>query len=311
LKGQVAVVKRRIGISVIIPTLTAGPQFAGLIESLRTQTLRPDEVLVVDSESIDGTANLAASLGCIVHVVLRRRFDHGGSRNLGAEKASGGILVFLTQDALPNTPEFLSRLTAPIREGRAAAAYARQIPSADATPSEAFARLYNYPPQSSVRHISKIDQRTLRTFFFSNAASAVSRAAFDSVGGFPAPVPTNEDMLLCARLLDAGQKIEYVADAEVIHSHNFSLAQVFWRYLRIGVVVEEYRETLRTSGNSSDGFDFVRQQLAHLWRSGHSMQVPRALAEAITKAFAYRCGRAFRAQGSIRTTQTIRSVVRS
>jgi len=297
-------------ISVVIPTLNAGPHLRGLVDSLARPAERI-EVIVIDSESSDGTADLAASLGCSVYRIPRRRFDHGGSRNLGAEKASGDILVFLTQDALPSSPEFLSRLTAPIRDGRAAAAYARQIPSADAKPPEAFARLYNYPPQSSVRHISNIERRTLRTFFFSNAASAVSRVCFNSVGGFPAPVPTNEDMLLCARLLDAGHRIAYVADAEVIHSHNFSLAQVFRRYLRMGAVVEEYRDMLRSTGNSADGLDFVCQQIAYLWRLGRGELIPRAVAEACIKAVAFQYGRAFRPRIRIRAPQAVRSLARN
>ena len=277
-------------ISIIIPALNAANRIRQLVERLLAQSEKAIEMIVVDSASNDGTAEVAASLGCSVHQIARRRFDHGGNRNFGAHKASGDILVFLTQDALPVSPDFLERLTAPIREDRAAAAYARQIPAAGATPAETFARLYNYPPASSVRHASQLGRRTLRSYFFSNVASAVSRVAFESVGRFPAPVPSNEDMLLCARLLDAGHRVAYVAEAEVIHSHSLTLPETFRRYFRTGLAVREYRDTLGAVRGSGDGIDFVSRQIAYLWRLGRPYLIPRALTEAGVKALAYYCG---------------------
>jgi rhamnosyltransferase len=277
-------------ISIIIPTLNAAGRIRQLVEHLLAQSEKAAEIIVVDSASEDGTAEVAASLGCSVHQIDRRRFDHGGNRNFGADKASGGILVFLTQDALPASPEFLERLTAPIREGRVAGAYARQIPAAGATPLETFARLYNYPPVSSVRHLSHLGRRTLRSFFFSNVASAVSRAVFESVGRFPTPVPSNEDMLLCARLLDAGHRVAYVAEAEVFHSHSLTFPETFRRYFRTGLAVREYRDTLGSVSGSGDGVDFVSRQIAYLWRLGRPHLIPRALTEAGVKALAYYCG---------------------
>jgi rhamnosyltransferase len=289
-------------ISVIIPTLNGVSRIPNLIGSLARQTVKNIEVIVIDSESEDGTARVAAGLGCAVYTIARRRFDHGGARNLGVEKASGDTLVVLTQDVLPISPEFLERLTRPVDGRLTAASYARQIPADGATPTEAFARLYNYPAESSLRHISRVERRTLRTFFFSNAASAVSRVCFEKVGRFPAPVSTNEDMLLCARLLDAGYQIAYVAEAKVIHSHELSLRQLFRRYLRIGVVLGEHRETVRSERDSGEGLDFVRREVAHLRSIGRCELIPSAFGEAAVKALGYHCGHAL---------QRARTIIRS
>jgi glycosyltransferase involved in cell wall biosynthesis len=255
--------------------------------------LKPVEVLVIDSDSEDGTAQLAANLGCCVYSIPRREFDHGGTRNYGVSRASGDILVFLTQDALPKNPEFLQRLTAPIRDGRAAAAYARQIAAPDANPREVFTRLYNYPPESCLRHITTIQHRTLRSFFFSNAASAFSRASFDSVGQFPAPVPAYEDLILCARLLNAGHYVAYVADAEVVHSHRLTLRETYRRYAGAGLIAKDHHNTLRCASSSGDGFTFTRQQVRYLLRVGRPELIPAAIAEAGVKAFAYCFGSMF------------------
>jgi rhamnosyltransferase len=277
-------------ISVIIPALNGAHCLPVLLDSLLRQTIQPVEVIVIDSESEDGTAQVAASLGCRVYSTARRDFDHGGVRNFGAQKAVGDLLVFLTQDALPVSPDFLEKLIAPIDGRLTAASYARQVPACGARPTEAFLRLYNYPPESSVRRISHVERRTLKTFFFSNAASAVSRSCFETVGRFPAPIRTNEDMILCARLLDAGYQIAYVAEAEVVHSHHFSILESFRRYFRMGTVTRQYRETFRSVRNSGDGYDFVRQQIAHLRRIGRYEFIPLAIVEAGVKALAYHCG---------------------
>jgi rhamnosyltransferase len=296
-------------ISIIIPTLNGAHHLPDLVNSLGRQTMKDVEVIVVDSESDDGTAEIAASLGCIVQRIARGEFDHGGTRNLGVEMSSGEILVFLTQDALPLSEEFLARLIAPIDGRITAAAYARQIPAPEATPKEAFARLYNYPPESCMRHISHLEHRTLKTFFFSNAASAIRRDCFEKVGRFPSPVATNEDMLLCARLMDAGYQIAYVAEAEVIHSHEFSLTEVFRRYFRIGTVVGEHQATLRVEHHAAGGLEFVRRQIAHLYRIGHPELIPGAVVEAGVKALAFSCGHTWRSRS--RTTGTQHTTARS
>jgi rhamnosyltransferase len=154
--------------------------------------------------------------------IRRADFDHARTRNLIAAKATGDTLVFFTQDVAPVSGAFLETLTQPVRSGIAAAAYARQIPAEDATLLEAFARSFNYPSEPSLRHISRVSRRTLKTFFFSNAASAVSRSCFESVGGFPEPAVTNEDMLLCARLLDACRNCSNVITAWALSCANIS-----------------------------------------------------------------------------------------
>jgi rhamnosyltransferase len=296
-------------VSVIVPTLNAGSTFAELIHRLKRQTVSISDIQIVDSDSHDGTAETAGRLGCKVTVIPRKGFDHGGTRNLGVEMSSGEILVFLTQDALPLSEEFLARLIAPIDGRITAAAYARQIPAPEATPKEAFARLYNYPPESCMRHISHLEHRTLKTFFFSNAASAIRRDCFEKVGRFPSPVATNEDMLLCARLMDAGYQIAYVAEAEVIHSHEFSLTEVFRRYFRIGTVVGEHQATLRVEHHAAGGLEFVRRQIAHLYRIGHPELIPGAVVEAGVKALAFSCGHTWRSRS--RTTGTQHTTARS
>ena len=69
--------------SVIIPTLNAGDCIKKLLKSLQSQTILPDEIIVVDSQSEDDTVVAAASVpGVRVISIERASFDHGGQRTL-------------------------------------------------------------------------------------------------------------------------------------------------------------------------------------------------------------------------------------
>ncbi len=269
-------------VSVIIPTLDAAPFAESLLAALREQTLSPTELIVLDSESSDGTPARFARAGARVESVAREAFHHAGVRNRGATLASGNVLVFLTQDARPDHPEFLERLVAPLAAGKAAAAFARQRPRAGATPLERYARETNYPPQDRLVSPDDAARLGVRAFFFSNSASAVRRDAWEALGGFPAHTIMNEDMLFAERLLRAGGRVAYVADAVAEHSHDYTLPQTFRRYFDIGVVFAQAGELGRTS-LSGEGIRYVGDLLSFLRVHKLYSWIPRALLESAAK----------------------------
>ncbi|WP_256201267.1 glycosyltransferase family 2 protein [Thermoanaerobacter thermocopriae] len=110
-------------ISVIIPTLNCENVIGLLLEKLWNQTMKPLEVIVIDSESDDKTREVARKGGANVIKIKRKDFNHGGTRNLAAEHSAGDILVFLTQDALPRNEYFLENLIKPLEDPMIAASY--------------------------------------------------------------------------------------------------------------------------------------------------------------------------------------------
>lgn len=279
--------------AVIIPTLNAEHRIASLAQALAAQSL-PHTVTIIDSSSDDATAALAERAGWNVIVIPRPAFGHGKTRNQAARAASGDVLVFLSQDVLPEGPAFLETLIAPIRRDEAAASYARQVAGADATPTERFLRTYNYPPESGIRSAADIDRLGLQAFFFSDAAAAYRRTTFLDLGGFPEHTIQNEDMILCARLLRAGHNVAYVADATVTHTHHYSLDQQFRRYFDTGVAIRDAQNDLQVDASTAEGGRFVRRQIAWLRRMGFSAWIPYALTESTAKFLAYQLGKRHR-----------------
>lgn len=87
-------------ISVVIPAYNREKYLGEAIESVLGQTLPPDEIIVVDDGSTDGTAAIARSFGGIVRCLTRVNGGVGPARNDGVAASSGEILTFLDSDDL-------------------------------------------------------------------------------------------------------------------------------------------------------------------------------------------------------------------
>jgi rhamnosyltransferase len=95
---------------------------------------------------------------------------------------------------------------------------------------------------------------------------------------------------VAGKLLLAGWKTAYVAEAQVYHSHAFTIAEEFRRYFDIGVYhkqVSWLREEF--GGPGGEGKRFVLSELTFL-ASHHLYLVPQALIRSAAKAIGYSLG---------------------
>ena len=95
-------------ISVVIPTYNRSALACRAVESVLSQTLAPDEVIVVDDGSTDGTdAVLADRFGNRIVYVRQENGGVSAARNTGIERAGGDLVAFLDSDDvwMPNKLE--------------------------------------------------------------------------------------------------------------------------------------------------------------------------------------------------------------
>lgn len=282
-------------VSVIIPTLNAGSALHTLLDKLQDQTVKPHEIIIIDSESVDGTPQLAQQAGARVITVCRSEFDHGGTRNLAAAAAEGSILLFMTQDAEPMNEHMIHELIEPLRtKDKVVYAYARQCARPDADVLEQLAREHNYPEQSQVKSFEHVSQMGLKTFFCSNVCSAIRTETFEAMGRFQAPVIFNEDLFMSARCILSGFKVAYCAEALVYHSHQYSLMQQLRRYFDNGVSMSCNSWIMPYSAVGKAGSSLVKQQLKALLDSRRWLHIPYLVLEAGAKLVGYKLGIHFR-----------------
>lgn len=260
--------KKEPVISLIIPTLNAGSQLKTLLEGLSSQTLKPNEVLIVDSESNDETAVIAENFGAKVLPIQRAFFDHGGTRDYALRQSSGDIIIFMTQDACPADENAIASLVAPFDNPLVAAVSGRQIARIDAKESEKLVREYNYPPVSRIWGEDAIGKYGVKAFMISDVFAAYRREAYLDAGGFDHPIMTNEDMLMAQKLLARKWLIAYAAEARVIHSHQFTFRQQFERNKVIGQTMKRYEERFCHVQEIGEGVSLAKTVVVNLLKKG-------------------------------------------
>jgi rhamnosyltransferase len=250
-----------MGVSVVIPTKNGERYIKDLLESLRAQTAKP-EIVVIDSSSRDKTPEIAKRYADVFVSIREEEFNHGLTRNLGVEISKGDIVVFFSQDALPENDKTLEVLIKPIEEGKVVLSYARHIPPPGTKPPEVFFRLFSYPPKSEIRSAEDIPKYGLKTFSNSNVCSAYLKSALLEIGGFRRVI-LSEDLLACAMLVLRGYKVMYNAEAKVFHAHDYPPFKLFQRYFSIGVFYAENR-WLKKYGGRGDTLRFILEQMEYL-----------------------------------------------
>jgi rhamnosyltransferase len=281
-----------VNVAVIIPTLNAAARLPKMMAAIGVQTLKPSEVLVVDSNSRDGTAAVADRLGARVLSLGGAKFNHGTTRQWALEQTTAEIVIFLTDDAFPESRfSFGNICTALMQVPDAGMAYGRQLPSPNATLFARHHRNFNYPDTSSVNRKDSVPKLGMKTFFASNSFAAYKRSSLLAIGGFPSNAIFGEDAFVAARMILAGQAVVYAGNATVLHSHNYTLSQEFRRYFDVGVFHARNSWLKKNFGGpSGEGIRFVKSEIAFLCDNGGAHLMPQAVLATLMKYIGYRTG---------------------
>jgi rhamnosyltransferase len=276
--------------SLVLLTKNGGPVFAETLRVLAAQQgIERAEVVLIDSGSTDGTPERAAEVfpEARIHRIPPAEFGHGRTRNLGARLATAPLLVYLVQDATPVGADFLERLTAPLADPTVAAAYGRQIARPEADPVERFYLEAVYPDRPESRAWNG-GRMTIRTMFFSNVAAVLRRSVWERFP-FEEEILMSEDQQWAKAALRDGHRIVYEPAAAVLHSHHYTLEQVFRRNFDSGAsLVGVAEDTL----GEMIGYELahLRAGLRHFAAHRQLGQIPRFLAYEATRAAAFSTG---------------------
>ncbi|MBK7644124.1 MAG: glycosyltransferase [Planctomycetes bacterium] len=226
-------------VSVLMPTWQGIEFLERALRALAGQTCTlPWDFLAIDSGSTDGTWELLGRVQADFPVPFQRlqidglEFDHGDTRNELAARSQGDLLVYLTQDAIPSSSDWLERLVANFEVERVAAAYCRNVPRPDA---HLLTRIFSnqdpgYAPGRREQRIHDLAAYALMSahekrvlWNFNDVASALRRELWERCPF--ARTWFGEDVLLARALLEAGHTVVYDDEATVEHSHDYSPEQ--------------------------------------------------------------------------------------
>ncbi|WP_196603700.1 glycosyltransferase [Pectinatus haikarae] len=279
-------------ISIIIPTLNASKYIGELLNSLIRQTVLPSEIIIIDSSSEDDTEKICRNFALVKFISIERQaFDHGRTRAMAAEMAIGEYLLFITQDAIPANENYIESILQPfLEDDNVSMVTGRQCPRDDSRCSERLTRTYNYPGKSYLRTKKDISTYGIKTFFSSNVCAAYKKICYEAIGGFDYPLPSGEDIIIAAKFIYAGYSVVYKAEAQVIHSHNYTLWQQFTRNFDAGVYLALYGKYFKNVKLNLEGLKMVNYVLRELIREGQISEGIYYVCECIVKFMGNKLG---------------------
>lgn len=292
-------------IDVIIPIYRPGRELFILLDKLEGQSAPIHRILLMNTEKayfdelLEGTdgmgeAGFARKYPKVqVRHLEKREFDHGGTRHKAVALSDADVFVAMTQDAMPVDSFLVERLTGSLK-GKVAAAYARQLPGPDSSEFERVSRYFNYPKTSRVKTAEDLESLGIKTFFCSNVCAAYRRDIYDELGGFVRRAIFNEDMIYAAAAIQAGYGIAYAADAQVVHSHNYTNLQQLRRNFDLGVSQAEHPEVFGAASSESEGKKLVASTWSYLRRKNRLYRFPGFCVQCAFKYAGYLLGKHYR-----------------
>lgn len=237
-------------VSVVLPVRNGAPEVRACIEGILEQTVKPCEIIVIDSGSTDASVDIVREYPIVSLVQIRpEEFDHGETRNLGVRLATGPYILMTVQDARPASATWIADLLSGMTDDDVAGSCGSQVVphERDKNPVEW------YRPQSQPR-MQRFQFKKADDFLALPATERRRICAWDNVTALYRKealleVPFRrtrfgEDMLWARDAIAAGWALVYNPAARVFHYHNETedfafrraLASLYYRYISTGDV---------------------------------------------------------------------------
>lgn len=224
-------------LSVVIPCLNEAYRLPGLLNALAAQTRPPNEIILVDGGSSDGTPELTRQWAQR-HPALTVRLLHNPHRhiphalNLGITAAKGEVIVRLDGHALP-TSDYLEGCVRVLQETGAALVGGAWVvrPGAPGAVAEAIALAVSSPlgAGDALYRLPGAQAQAVDTVPF----GCFRRELWQRLGGYNESLLTNEDYEFATRVRRSGGRIWFDPrlQCEYFARSTFAeLARQYWRY---------------------------------------------------------------------------------
>jgi len=199
-------------VSVVIPTYNEKEVINLCLESIYKQTYKDLEIILVDDGSTDGT--LSGIKG--IKLLKQQHKGPGAARNLGVNKSSGAILVFVDAD-MTFEPDFIEKLVEPIISGKTKGTFSKDEYVSNWENVWARCWSINEGWEFKRRHPKNYPDKQ-------KVFRAILRSEFERVGGFDEKRGYDDDWSLSEKL---GYKAEVVNGAVFYHKNPDNLGEIY------------------------------------------------------------------------------------
>jgi glycosyltransferase involved in cell wall biosynthesis len=209
-----------MNVTLITTVLDAERDLPAFLDSVREQTVSPDEIVIADGGSSDGTLDLLHGEKGIT-VIQERGANIARGRNVAIAAATHDVLAVADGDCVLER-DWLAHLLVPIAEG-ADVAMGFTAPIADGFLQECLAAV-NFP----------IDAREVDPARFMPSARSVAfrRDAIEAAGGYPEWLPIGEDMWVNHRWRELRLDMRFAPEAVAHWRLRPTLRATWLQYFR-------------------------------------------------------------------------------
>jgi len=205
-------------VTVILRCKNSEGEIGTALKALFSQDFRDFELLVVDSGSTDGTLDIVSHWPHRLLRIAPEDYVPGPVLNRACGEAGGDLLVFQNSDCAPLHPGVLGRVVRAFDDPAVMAAFCRQVPRPEAWPWVRREYRLAFP-----------DAATPPSWLpYSLPFAAMRRAAWEQQP-FYQEAWGSEDTAWGYRARARGWTIRYLPDCPVMHSHNYTLRQLYGR----------------------------------------------------------------------------------
>jgi glycosyltransferase involved in cell wall biosynthesis len=212
-------------VALCLTVLNEADNLAALFASIAAQTRQPDEIVMVDGGSTDGTAGVVEAWrarGLPIRLIVERGANISAGRN-AAIRAAGAPVVAVTDAGVRLEAGWLAALVAPFEGPDPPDVVAGFFRSDPRTPFEAALGATTLPDATEIRP---------EQFYPSSRSVAFTRRAWREVGGYPEWLDYCEDLLFDFALEDAGFRQVFAPTALVHFRPRGSMRAFFLQYYR-------------------------------------------------------------------------------